>query len=334
MKSLIYSLLTLLALSACEPSFIVGKDDNNTDPYKNFDYLWQECKDRYSYFELKGVDWDAIKSQYRSKLFNDIRADSAFKVMGAMLDELKDGHVNLTSNFNISFYPIEELGPENIRWRTIKDYYLPKDFYISGPFVHDFIANKQIGYLRFSSYTGAISNSNLDFALSRYQNTKGIILDIRQNGGGAVSDVFNLLSRFIDKKTLLFYSRLKEGPGTNDFSQPEAAWLEPHKGVKYTGKVVVLTDRGTFSAGSFTCLGIKAIPNMILMGDTTGGGLGLPNGGQLPNGWTYRFSVTQSLTLDLDNSYEMGVPPDIVAYFDWNDLTKDEVLERAMDEIL
>jgi hypothetical protein len=65
----------------------------------------------------------------------------------------------------------------------------------------------------------------------------------------------------------------------------------------------------------------------------TGGGLGLPNGGQLPNGWTYRFSVTQTLDLQLNNSFEEGVPPDIYQLFDWNNLMKDEILERAIFEL-
>lgn len=104
-------------------------------------------------------------------------------------------------------------------------------------------------------------------------------------------------------------------------------------GPRYLKKVVVLTDRGTYSAGSFTALGTKAIPNMVLIGDTTGGGLGMPNGGQLPNGWTYRFSITQSLTLDKKPDYENGVPADIPVSFDWSDLTKDEILEAAIAEL-
>lgn len=63
------------------------------------------------------------------------------------------------------------------------------------------------------------------------------------------------------------------------------------------------------------------------------GGLGLPNGGQLPNGWTYRFSISQALTLDFNPAYENGVPPNISVSFDWNDLTKDEILERAILEL-
>jgi C-terminal processing protease CtpA/Prc len=73
---------------------------------------------------------------------------------------------------------------------------------------------------------------------------------------------------------------------------------------------------------------------MVLLGDTTGGGLGMPNGGQLPNGWTYRFSVTQSLTLGKSPAYENGVPPDIHVSFDWNVLSTDEILEQGIEEIL
>jgi len=179
-----------------------------------------------------------------------------------------------------------------------------------------------------------VDNENLDFILERYKNTKGLIIDIRENGGGDPMDFFNILGRFIDEKTLMYYSRLKNGPGHNDFTEDEPGYLEPYNGIRYKNKVIVLTDRGTYSAGSFTSLATKALDNVILIGDTTGGGLGLPNGGQLPNGWGYRFSITQALTLDKDNSYEKGVPPDIIALFDWNDLNTDEVIERALDEIL
>lgn len=55
--------------------------------------------------------------------------------------------------------------------------------------------------------------------------------------------------------------------------------------------------------------------------------------GQLPNGWTYRFSITQTLDL-AGNNYENGVPVDIEAFINWEDRTKDEVIERALIELL
>ena len=333
MKRLITILVLIVTFSSCE-KMLFKEDVSSVSPQENLDYLWQQCDEKYAYFDLKGVDWNQVKVDYSAKIYDGMSDDSLFQVMGGMLRELKDDHTNLISNFNVSFFGVNKLGPDNFDWRVITDNYLPSNYYTSGPFIHDFIANKEIGYIRFASFTGGVNDQNLDYVLSRYRNTKGLILDLRENGGGAVSDVFNILSRFVDTETTVYYSRLKNGVGHNDFTEPEPAVVMPSSSIKYLKKVIVLIDRGTFSAGSFTSLATLAIPNMVLMGDTTGGGLGLPNGGQLPNGWTYRFSITQALDLNKNNNYENGVPPDIRVLFDWNDLSKDEVLDRAILELM
>lgn len=331
-KNNIFLLVLLLILSSCE-KVLFEENLASTDPQKNFEYLWNQCNEKYSYFDLKEIDWEAVKTEYSANLYDGISQDSLFNVLGGMLTELEDDHTNLISNFNVSFFGTSYLGQDNFYGRLVEDNYLNQKFYISGPFAHDFLDNEQIGYVRFPAFQGTVDKTNLDFILERYKDTKGLILDLRENGGGAVSDVFDILSRFVEEKTLTNYSRIKNGPGRNDFSDPEPVYVSPYAGIRYTNKVIMLVDRGTYSAGSFTALATKAIPNIILMGDTTGGGLGLPNGGQLPNGWTYRFSITQALTLDKSPDYENGVPPDIEVLFDWNDLTTDEVLERAILEL-
>lgn len=329
----ILTVLSLMLLCGCESIFF-DKDQESKDPVKNFEYLWNQCNEKYAYFDLKGIDWDEVKTRYSAKIYQGMTDDSLFNVLGSMLNELHDDHTNLVSNFNISAYKISLDGKDNFDWRFVEDNYLPRNYYVSGPFSHDFIANGQIGYVRFPAFTGTVDNKNLDFVLNRYKDTKGLILDLRENGGGAVTDVFELLSRFVDQKTLVYYVRVKNGPGHDDFSEPEPAYVEPYTGVRYTKKIAVLIDRGTYSAGSFTSLATKALDNVVLVGDTTGGGLGLPNGGQLPNGWTYRFSISQALTLDKSNAYEAGVPADIPASFDWSNDSKDEIIERAIQELL
>lgn len=332
-KSIIYSVL-LLSFFSCE-RMIFEKDRASTDPKVNFEYLWNECNKKYAYFDLKGIDWEQVKQTYSAKLYAGMSEDSLFNVLGAMLKELKDGHTNLQSLFNTSIFNVEQLGQDNFDWRIISDNYFHNGtFYYSGPFTHNFLKGNQLGYVRLASFTGTINDESLDFILEKYKDTKGLILDLRENGGGVASDVFQILSRFVEQPTLLSYSRIKSGPGPNDFSQPEPVYIFPWEGIRYNKKVAVLTDRGTYSAGSFTALSTKALPQMILIGDTTGGGLGLPNGGQLPNGWFYRFSMTQALTLDKKPDYEDGVPPDIHVLFNWKDRTKDEILERAIEELL
>ncbi len=331
-KNKIFILVVFLSFISCE-KILFKEDLASTDPQDNFEYLWNECNKKYAYFDLKNIDWDAIKIEYAAKIHDDMSQDSLFNVLGGMLTELNDGHVNLISNFNVSFFGVEYLGQDNFYGRLIEEHYLNQTYYSSGPFAHDFLDNGQIGYVRFASFPGTVDDINLDFVLNRYKDTKGLILDLRENGGGAVTDVFKILSRFVEEKTLTNYSRIKNGPSPDDFSDAEPVYVKPYNGIRYTNKVIMLTDRGTYSAGSFTALATKAIPNIILMGDTTGGGLGLPNGGQLPNGWTYRFSITQALTLDKSPDYENGVPPDIEVLFDWNNLTQDEVLDRAILEL-
>lgn len=333
MKFVLTIFLCLFLFTSCE-KLLFEAALASTDPKENFEYLWQECKEKYAYFDLKNINWDSVRTVYDAKLYPDMSEDSLFQVLGGMLRELRDDHANLISDFNVSFYGLEYLAQDNFDWRILVDHYLPRDYYISGPFSHAFLAHQEIGYLRLSTFTGTIDESNLDYILDRYRDTKGLIIDIRENGGGAIADVYTLLSRFIAEETLVYYSRIKTGTGQNDFSPPQPVIVAPYSGIRYSKKVVMLTDRGTYSAGSLLALGAKALPNVILVGDTSGGGLGMPNGGQLPNGWIYRFSITQSLTLDQNPDFENGVPADIPVLLDWTDLSTDEILERAMAEIL
>jgi C-terminal processing protease CtpA/Prc len=329
MRTVISIVVFALFAMSCEKA-LFEEETLEVSEVAAFDYLWNEVNDKYSYFEVKNVDWNAVYNQYRPQVRDGISQDSLFRVMANMLNTLEDGHVNLQSHFNQSFFDIYALGQDQFDWRVITDNYLPSNYYVSGPFMHDFVDNGNIGYIRFPQFGGIVDQKNLDFVLSRYRNTKGLIVDLRENGGGVPRDMFNILERFVPRELTVYHTRIKNGPSHNDFSEKEAVVVSPAGSVRYTKPVVFLIDRGTYSAGSFTSIAAKAVPNITLMGDTTGGGLGLPNGGQLPNGWTYRFSVTQTLTLDGDPSYENGVPPDVRVDFDKSDLTKDEILDAAI----
>jgi C-terminal processing protease CtpA/Prc len=330
-----YILLLIIPFFASCEKIILEDDLESTDAKTNFEYLWKQCDEKYSFFEVKNIDWNAVKKKYETKITDKTTDHELFKIMGDMLNELKDDHTNLVSKFNISRYGVNYKSQDNFDWRIVEDNYIGHDYMITGPFQHNFLKNnKKIGYIRFASFTGGVSESQLNYILSKYLFTEGLILDLRENGGGASNDIFNILARFVEKETLLYYSKLKTGKAHNDFSEPKEAKVKPYNGLRYKKKVMVLVDRGTYSAGSFTALATKAIPNMTLVGDMTGGGLGMPNGGQLPNGWTYRFSITQTLNLQKSPDWEMGVPADIPVQMDWDNRNTDEILERAIQEIL
>ena len=342
----IYIMLILCSLTACERAFFEDEYDEN-DPFESFDYLWEQVDRRYSYFKVKNIDWEAQRQKYRSQIRPGMSQDSLFRVMGRMMTELRDDHANLRSTFNVSAFRVRLGGPDNYDQRIVEDHYIGRDYYTSGPFIHNWISNGEIGYIRFAAFTGIVDNVNLNFVLNRYRNAKGLILDLRENGGGSVNDMYGILARLIDESTVVFKSRIRDGEDHDDFSELENAIVEPYDGPRFTRRpVMMLVDRGTYSAGSFTALASISLLNVKLVGDTTGGGLGLPNGGYLPNGWFYRFSVTQAFTnqqafliesgqeeqVNKEN-YENGVPPDIRVLLDRTALDVDEVIERAIQEI-
>lgn len=338
MKSKIYIVIvivlaTVLTFSACE-KLAFEKEIDNT-PVQNFHYLWNEVNEKYAFLEYKEIDWDSIYEVYRPQISNDISSDSLFSVLGRMLNELRDGHVNLFSPFNLSRYDITLLGPVNINTRIIKENYLKDNYYTTGSFVHNFIDNGNVGYIRYSSFSNSIiSNYELDFLLERYKNTKGLIIDIRQNGGGYVDNVFKLLSLFCNDERLLYDTQIKSGLADDDFTNLESVYSNATEREVYDNKIIILTDRGSYSASSFFSVCTYAFEDVILVGDTTGGGLGLPNGGQLPNGWTYRFSITRTIAVD-GNNYEDGVPPNhtVILSDDANQTGIDNVIEYAVDLI-
>ncbi len=331
MKNIIYATLILFTLTSCEKAFF-DKEVKSKSPTENFEYLWNECDKKYAFFEYKGIDWNERYNYYKSRITDDMSDDALFNEMGAMLNDLRDGHVNLVSSFNVSNYHFNFNGITNIDERIVSEFYLTKDMNSTGPFLHNFVDNGNIGYIRFKEFSGIVNDDQLDYILKRYENTKGLIFDIRQNGGGAVTDMWTILSHFVTSKTLVYQTYTKSGPGHNEFSGPENAYAEPSDGKKYTKKIILLTDRGTFSSGSHMTLAMSNLPQVITMGDTTGGGMGLPNGGQLPNGWTYRFSVTSTRDLDGTNG-ENGIPPDMIQFINKSDANKDAVIEAAITEI-
>jgi hypothetical protein len=333
-KSYYFLMIVLLFFSSCEYMFF--KPSPEAEAVPTFEYLWNKVNEQYAFFDVKDVNWNNVYDDYSPFIHNGMAEDSLFHYLAKMLNTLKDGHVNLISGFNVSRYDISLLGPQNIDFRLIKEHYLGEDYYVTGPFQHDFIAGGEVGYIRYASFFNNFSDDQILFMLERYRDTKALILDMRQNGGGFIVNIYKLFSHFCHSDTALFTTSIKSGSEPDAFSPALPVFSTPYDSVRYYDKpIAVLIDRGSYSATSMFALATLPLNNIILVGDTTGGGLGMPNGGQLPNGWTYRFSITRTLTIDGIN-YENGVPPDIYAILDPSDklLGLDTVIETALDTLL
>ena len=107
--------------------------------------------------------------------------------------------------------------------------------------------------------------------------------------------------------------------------------LSPLSGFRWQKPVAVLINRRTYSAANAFTMYMKTIPGVILVGDRTGGGSGLPFSSELPGGWSIRLSA--SPTLDVNGEHtEFGIAPDVRIHLGANDrlLGKDSMIETAV----
>jgi C-terminal processing protease CtpA/Prc len=298
-------------------------------PKGNFDALWTILDRNYCFFEYKNIDWDAVYLDYSARITPNIGNDALFKLMGDMLSELKDGHVNLAASHDVTrYWKWQEDYPANFD-SEIQKHYLKND-YSRASGIRYKILEDNVGYLYYESFSSDIGESSLDEILHRMAICKGIILDVRNNGGGSLTNVEKLASRFFNERTLIGYISHKVGPGHNDFSPLYPKYVESSNRVRYQKPVVVLTNRGCYSATNEFVSIMKYAPNVTVMGDQTGGGSGLPFTSELPNGWSIRFSASPMFNAEKEH-IEFGVEPDIKVEMLKSDIAKnrDTIIEAA-----
>lgn len=139
-----------------------------------------------------------------------------------------------------------------------------------------------------------------------------------------------LTSRFFNEKTLVGYISHKKGPEHNNFSDLYPKFVESSNSIRYQKPVIVLSNRGCYSATNEFVSIMKNAPNVTVLGDKTGGGSGLPFSSELPNGWSIRFSASPMYNAEKQH-IEFGVEPDLYVSMSQSDEEKliDTLIEKA-----
>lgn len=334
------SVLTVLgfSISSCNT-----EENFSINPKENYDALWNILDKGYCYFDLKlpkDSSWRDMYYKYVDSLKPKMTPDSLFNVMSMLLRELKDGHVNLIAPFNYArYWDWKDDYPKNLNI-YVRDKYLGKDYNIAGGLKYKKIkynnhGKDSIGLIVYNSFSSPIGSGNINGALGRLIDCKAIILDIRDNGGGNVDYADNFSSHFINKKHLIGYMRHKTGPGHNDFSAPNPLYITPpRKGIRWLRPIVVLTDRGVYSAANDFVMRMKNLPLVTIIGDKTGGGAGMPLSSELPCGWGVRYSSSRTYDTNMQD-VEPGIEPHYKVLLNKEDEQKgiDNVIEFAINYI-
>ncbi|MEL6811886.1 MAG: S41 family peptidase [Bacteroidota bacterium] len=322
-------LILLLAFNAA-----LGQDNSIDQPVRNFDKLWNKFNDRYANFELKNVNWDDIYKKYRPLINENTPNDSLFKVCNQMLLELQDGHINLIqygkkgkiinrgsdgspSTF-LQNFPLSKKESPNISQllettdKTLKDNGFLR-LGVSGKGSVAYSKSKDYGYLRILSM-GNLSVSeyrkHTDNAIKAFKNLKGVIIDVRFNGGGDDKVSLLIASRFADKRRIGYYKK-ERIKGTSEFKKMKTQYVEPAGSNQFTGPVVILTSDLTASAAEVFTMAMKELPYVTTIGDNTNGIFSDMFDFKLPNRWLVTLSHQQYFSAKMNNYEGKGIAPDI-----------------------
>jgi hypothetical protein len=323
-------LLTLCAIGASgcgthptsPPDTLIGR----------FDAFWSTFDREYSYFDYKHIDWNALRDQFRPRAAAASSMDELVSILKEMVAPLRDVHVHFftpAGALQQTYVPAtamnwrQDIWLSDIRrcaWTQVK------------PNLGYCLLNG-IAYVSIGAWNSAqFSVADLDAVMDAVRNAPGMILDLRPNGGGTDALAFPLGGRFTSMTTVSSYFRYRAGAAHNAFGAEIAGHFTPRGAYQFTKPVIVLSGRGMYSTTEGFVSGMRELPNVTIVGDTTGGGSGNPGTYDLGDGWTYSVSRWIEWTVDRRVIEWQGIPPDV--YVAWDSAAvavgRDPVLDAAL----
>lgn len=329
-------------LYGCE-NILLEPDPQNT-PAQNFQIFWNDFDMYYAQFNIKNINWDSVYTASRFHITSSTTEQELFNVIANIVQDINDMHVNLYTRFG-------NAGRKNIIPDSYPSMKLinPCKYIQCGSSQNSIIEyrdcnNSSIGFMIIPTFNGGGDGLNLtderylviDEILSKWKEKKGIIIDLRRNTGGNGFNAETVASRFADRSHVYAQYREKVGPGKQDFSLWQYVSIEPKGAYQFLKPVVILTSRCTASAAEMFIMAMSTFPNVTIVGDTTGGGIGTPIYRELPIGWTYRLSTRYYADAQQNLIEDAGIYPDIPVLTTIADSLNgvDKILEKGIEVIL
>lgn len=140
---------------------------------------------------------------------------------------------------------------------------------------------------------------------------KGLVVDQRFDEGGWDSVGLDLARWIEGPRTLAWSTAQRDGPGFDDLTPFEDVFVEASEPGAFGGPVLVLTGRGTFSAGETSVLALRERPGVEVWGAPTSGHLSDLYAARLPKrGWRFTYSGDRYRAADGELYEARGIPVD------------------------
>jgi C-terminal processing protease CtpA/Prc len=323
---------SVLALTAACGSSTAPTSESASDL---FEVVWSDFDRNYAFFPILEIDWNTLHAAYRDSIDHATSMTQAARLIGGMIKRLGDRHAVLftpsevygwpepsaDSHFNPSFIegryfarPVQRTSSRRLQYTRLTD---------------------GTGYVYIGSFEGDGWGEEIDGVLADLAGVPGIIIDIRNNGGGNENVASAIAARFYDKERVYRFGVFRNGLAHTDFGPPIPFTVRPSGARSFKGPIALITNRWNGSAAEDFVLMIAALPQAVTVGDTTCGVGSHPLHRTLPNGWTYWVPQSQETTPAGFVYNFKGLPPSISVPWDVDVLSsgREPYIEAALAEL-
>lgn len=238
-----------------------------------FDQLWQAFDEKYAMFVLRPeVDWTKLRDEYRPKAIASKDTMEFAGVCAEMLKPLRDLHVwfevageyvpvfnrprkaNSNPDAHSSFFSLHE-ERHGVQWG---------------------VTENKIGFIGIYGWNDPAVPVECQTALENMRDTRGLIVDVRLNGGGSEDQAMEFAGRFLKEEFVYGYSQYRNGPAHSNLTEKWPRKIEPRGPWRYDRPVVVLIGQKCMSSCESFVGMMTGDPNVTTMGDHTCGSSGNP----------------------------------------------------------
>jgi len=310
---------------------------NPKDPVLNFEHVWKTLDRNYGQFLIKHVDWNALYRVYRPMVTPATTDQELWDILLAMMGHLNDAHLALADGtrrigggrnnglFNNDGFSLD----------LVKSKYLQGKFteVLGGSFISGWLA-EGVGYLYIGDLKDGLEpiTKTIDAMMAEFAKARVMVVDVRNNPGGASRAVEIVAGRFADRRRHYSTCRTRYGPKHDDFWPEEFRNIEPNGPLQFTGPTVLLTDRVSASAAEGFTMALRVLPHVTVVGDTTEGALSAQFPDSMPNGWTLWVAFKEVRDHEGVCWDGVGIPPDLRVINTAAEIAagRDQALEFAM----
>jgi len=173
------------------------------------------------------------------------------------------------------------------------------------------VEDVKIGYIMISLFaekTAEEWKNALDILFEK--DIEGLIIDVRDNPGGYLHSVAQMMSMFEQKETIFAYMQNHEG-ATEPLKTKSSEAFEPYAKQLQSMPIIILQNEGSASASEVFAGALQDWKRAVLIGVTSFGKGTVQQTWELQNGGEVKLSTNKWLTPSKRWIHQVGIEPDL-----------------------